>query len=323
MTTDQMNSEAQPADDGEISLLDLLIVFAKYKKRILGVSFVVAVLAAGMSWLMPNVYTASARILPPQSNQSSSVASMMLGQLGGLAGMAGGALGLKDPNALYVAMLQSRNIMEKVAVRFDLQKVYDEKLMADTLRDLTQATSMTAGKDGVILVEVSDKDPQRAAAIANAFVEELDKLVQTYAITDAAHRRQFFETQMKPARDKLTDAEVTLDRTPNTSLQYFDALRNLKYQEGVYEVLAKQFELAKLDEAKDAPLIQILDKAAVPERKAKPKRALIVILAAMAAFFLMLIWAFAKEALAKASSEPEQAGRLQELRRLLRWRSAK
>jgi len=247
----------------------------------------------------------------------------MLGQLGGLAGMAGGALGLKDPNALYVAMLQSRNIMEKVAVRFDLQKVYDEKLMADTLRDLTQATSMTAGKDGVILVEVSDKDPQRAAAIANAFVEELDKLVQTYAITDAAHRRQFFETQMKPARDKLTDAEVTLDRTPNTSLQYFDALRNLKYQEGVYEVLAKQFELAKLDEAKDAPLIQILDKAAVPERKAKPKRALIVILAAMAAFFLMLIWAFAKEALAKASSEPEQAGRLQELRRLLRWRSAK
>lgn len=314
-------SEEMPQPDDEISLLDLLIVLAKHKKMILGLTFAAAILAVCVSLLLPNVYTATTRILPPQSSQSSSVSSMLAAQLGGLAGMAGGALGLKDPNALYVAMLKSRNIMEKVATRFDLQKVYGTKFTVDTLRVLEGASVISAGKEGVILVEVSDEDPQRAAAMANAYIEELDKLVQTYAITDAAHRRQFFETQLKEARDRLTDAEVTLDRTPNTSLHYLDALRNLKYQEGIYEVLAKQFEVAKLDEAKDSPLIQILDKAVVPEKKSKPKRSLIVISVTLAAFLLAVVWAFAREAIARASDQPEQAGRMQELRRFLRWRS--
>lgn len=322
MTQDHMNQSRQQDDDDEISLLDLLIVLAKHKKKLLGLSFAAAVLAAGLSLLLPNEYTATAKILPPQTNQASSVSAMMLSQLGGLAGAAGGALGLKDPNALYVAMLKSRNIMEKIALRFDLQKVYDKKFMADTLLALGAATSVAAGKDGVIQVDVTDKDPQRAADIANAFIEELNHLVQNYALTDAAQRRQFFETQLKGARDKLTDAEITLDRTPNTSLHYLDAIRNLKYQEGLFEVLSKQFEMAKLDEAKDAPLIQLLDAAVVPERKSQPKRSLIVLIAALAAFILTMIWVFVQEALSRSAAQPEQAGRLQELRRLLRWRTS-
>ena len=251
MTENQATSPQQPAPaDDEINLLDLLIVFAKHKKMILSVTFGAALLATGISLLLPNIYTATSKILPPQSNQSSSVNAVMLAQLGGLAGAAGGALGLKDPNALYVAMLKSRNVMEKVALRFDLQKVYEKKTITDTLKTLEKESSISAGKDGVITVEVNDKDPQRAAALANAYIEELNKLMQTFALTEASQRRQFFETQMKPAKDKLTDAEITLDKTPNTSLQYMDALRNLKYQEAVYEILSKQFEMAKLDEAK-------------------------------------------------------------------------
>ncbi len=65
-----------------------------------------------------------------------------------------------------------------------------------------------------------------------------------------------------------------------------------KVSETIFEILAKQFEMAKLDEAKDYPLIQILDKAITPEKKTKPKRALIVILATLVAFFLAVIWAF-------------------------------
>ena len=314
------NNEAQQPEEDEINLLDLLIVLAKQKKVILGMTFGAALLAAGISVLLHNIYTGTAKILPPQSSQSSSVNAIMLAQLGGLAGAAGSALGLKDPNALYLAMLKSRNIMEKVARRFDLQKVYDKKFMVDTLKALEKESSITAGKDGVITVEVDDEDPQRAAAMANAFIEELNKLMQTFALTEAAQRRQFFETQMKPAKDKLTDAEITLDKTPNTSLRYLDALRNLKYQEAVYEILAKQFEMAKLDEAKDAPLIQILDKATAPEKKSKPKRSLIVILATLVAFFLAVIWAFMKEAMLRAKQEPVQSERISTLKRYIGMR---
>ena len=304
-----------PADD-EINLLDLLIVLAKRKKMILSVTFGAALLAAGISLLLPNIYTATSKILPPQSNQSSSVNAIMLGQLGGLAGAAGG-LGLKDPNALYIAMLKSRNIMERVVRRFDLQKVYEKKTMTDTLKALEGASSISAGKDGVITVEVDDKDPQRAATIANAYIEELNKLMQTFALTEASQRRQFFETQMKPARDKLTDAEITLDKTPNTSLQYMDALRNLKYQEALYEILAKQFEMAKLDEAKDAPLIQILDKATAPEKKSKPKRMLMVLIASVLAFFLSIVWIFFRESLERNRGNPQHQERLERLKRSL------
>jgi uncharacterized protein involved in exopolysaccharide biosynthesis len=322
MTQNQNTDEAvRRADDDEISLLDLLIVLAKHKKTIFKVVVVVAVAAIVVSLLLPKSYTASARILPPQS-QSSSVSAMIMSQLGGgLAGMASNALGLKDPNALYVAMLTSRNVTERLVTRFDLKKIYDAEVLEDTLLKLEDQSDISSGKDGVILIKVTDHDPQRAADMANAYVEELNNLMQGYAITEAAQRRQFFESQLHAERDKLTDAELVLDRTPMTSLQYLDALRNMKYHESVYEVLVKQFEMAKLDEAKDTPLIQVLDQAIAPERKSKPKRALIVILATMMAFILVVIWAFVKEALARQANDPEQAGRMQELCRLLRWRS--
>lgn len=307
-----------PAEEDEINLLDLLIVIARHKKLIMKITLGAAVLAVGISLLLSNIYTGTARILPPKESQSSM--SVMLGQLGGIAGLAGSSLGIKNPNDIYVAMLQSRNIMEKIAKRFNLQTVYEDEDMTDTLKDLDESLKVVSGKDGVITVEVDDEDPQRAANMANAFIEELDKLMQTFALTDASQRRTFFDLQLRQAKDKLTDAELALDKTPNTSLQYLDALRNLKYQEAVWEIIAKQYEMAKLDEAKDSPLIQVLDKATPPEKKSKPKRSLIVILATLVAFFLSVIWAFIREATVKAETDSEQAERLQELRRLFRWR---
>jgi len=306
-----------PIGDEEISLLGLLIVLAKHKKMIVGITFIAALIAAGISLLMPKIYTGKAQILPPQQNQSSTVNAIMLAQLGGLAGAAGTALGLKDTNALYVAMLKSHNIMEKIARRFNLQAVYEEETMTDALKTLKEKSNIEAGKDGVISVEVDDKDPQLAAAMANAYIEELNKLMQTFALTEAAQRRQFYETQLKPAKDKLTDAEILLDKTPNTSLQYLGALRNLKYQEMMFDILARQFEMAKLDEAKDSPLIQVLDKATPPEKKSKPKRSLIVIMATFVAFFLSAFWAFVLE----SRQQSEQAEQMQALRNAFKWRA--
>lgn len=306
-------------NEDEINLLDLLIVLAKHKKRIIGLTFAAALLAIGYALSLPNIYTATAKILPPQQSQPS--ASAMLSQLGGLAGMAGSSLGIKNPNDLYIAMLKSRSVMEKVVKRLDLQKVYKQETFNGAMSALEGSTVISSDKGGFITVEVSDKDPQLAANLANIFIEELSKLLQTYSLTDAAQKRTFFDQQLRQAKDRLTDAELVLDKTPNTNLKYLDALRNLKYQEAVWEMLAKQFEMAKLDEAKDFPLIQVLDKATPPEKKSKPKRSMVVMLATLVAFFFAVTWAFISEALARSGSDPEQGARLQELRRAFRWRT--
>lgn len=322
MTQDQNNPELQPASgDYGVNLLELLLMLAKNKGMIMKLTLAAAMLAIALTLMLDNIYTATAKALPPQPNQSSSSNAIMLAQLGGLPSGAGAALGLKNPIDIYLAMLKSRNVREKIVQRFELQKVYQEKTLTETLKELEKNSAIVSGKDSIIVVEVDDKDPQRAADMANAYIDELNKLMQTLAVTEALQRRRFFENQMKPAKDKLTDAEITLDRTLRSSLQYMNAVRNLKYQESIYDILIKQYEIAKLDEAKNSPLIQILDKAYPPEKKSRPIRSLIVLVATVMAFFLAVFLALIKEALSRSNNKPEQAAHLEELRRLCRWKT--
>src|SRR6267143_5759823 len=137
--SEQVQSESRkdaPAEENasagdEVSLLDLLIVLAKHKRLVLGLPLVAVVVAAIISFLLPNVYTGTTKILPPQ--QSASAASALLNQvggalggLGGLGGLAGGALGVKNPNDLYVGMLKSRTVADNMISRFELGKLYGE-----------------------------------------------------------------------------------------------------------------------------------------------------------------------------------------------------
>src|SRR6266513_146049 len=124
------NLESAPAEENasaedEISLLDLLIVLAKHKRIVLGLPLFVAIAAAIVSLLLPNIYTGTSRILPPQ--QSASAATALLNQLGGaaglLAGATGGALGIRTPNDLYVGMLKSRTAADNLIARFNLNEV--------------------------------------------------------------------------------------------------------------------------------------------------------------------------------------------------------
>ena len=114
------------------------------------------------------------------------------------------------------------------------------------------------------------------------------------------------------------DVMVSTGKLPEVGLEYLRKTREMKYQETLFELLSKQFEMAKIDEAKSASLIQVVDKALVPERKSKPKRALTVILATMMAFFIGVLLAFFKEAAARASLDPAAAERIGLLRRYLR-----
>ena len=392
--------EASTTEDDEVSLLDLLIVLAKHKRIVLGVPLVAGVGAAIISLLMPNTYTGTTRILPPQ--QSASAASALLNQLGGafggLLGAAGGALG-RNPSDLYIGMLKSRTIADNLITRFELKKVYDQTLQSGARATLQGNTTIVAGRDGIIVIEVDDKDPARAAVLANAYVDELAKLTKVLAVTEASQRRLFFERQLIQAKDNLTAAEVAarqglqkgglaqvdaqgrsmiavtarlraeisakevqlgamrtfaaegnpelqrtqqelealrkeLARVEGTSplatgkpgeaggsgLDNLGRLRDVKYYEFLYELLAKQYELAKIDEAKDATIIQVMDRAIEPDRKSKPRRALIVLLWASLALIGSILFAFAREAASRAGVDPQQFSRLETLRDYLRWK---
>ena len=383
-------------DDDEINLMDLLLVIAKHNRFIMRLTGSAALVAVVISLLMDNVYTAKTVILPPQ--QGASTASMVLGQLGGLAGLAGPA-GIKNPNDLHIGMLKSRTVADKMILRFNLQQKYEAKTLEATRLALTGATVIASGKDGFITIEYSDKDPKFAASVANAYVEELDKLNTTLAVTEASRKRLFFETQLKAARASLDvaenalkqtqertgmiqpeaqsgalinavanlraqiaakevelaamgafatpqnpdyrqiqqvivglraqlakleansasrDVKVPTDKLPETGLEFLRKTREFKYQETLFELLSKQFEIAKIDESKDATLIQVVDKALVPEQKSKPKRSLIVMLATLMAFFLGVLLAFVRDASERASLDPASVERMNLLRRYLR-----
>jgi tyrosine-protein kinase Etk/Wzc len=388
--------------DDRLTVLEALVVVAKHKFMIAGVTFGTAITTAIISLLLSNIYTGVARLLPPQQNQST--AGLLLGQLGGLAGLAGGSFGIKNPSDLYVGILKSRTIADRIIERFGLQKLYETDTMVETREQLARNVSITAAKDGFITIQFDDKDPQRAAAIANAFAEELDKLTQSLAVTEAAQRRLFFERQLKQAKVDLADAEVALKVTqektgliklddqgraiieavaslrgtisakevelramrtfatennsdyirvqqqlaalraeltklesakiagkgdvllptgkvPEAGLEYIRKFRDVRYQETLFELLAKQFEMAKIDEVKEATIVQLVDEAIPPDRKSKPRRAIIVILATIMACLGAVLSAFVREAKERALQDPVQARSLAALRHYMSLRS--
>lgn len=387
MTQENLTSVQQETED-EISLLDLLIVLAKHKRLLVGLPVAFATLALAYGLIAKPVFEAKTTILPPQQQQSS--AASMLASLGGLAGAAGASLGIKNPNDLYIAMLQSQVVSNKLIERFKLKDIYEAKTLTDTRKELADNSKIASGKDGLISIAVEDNSPQRAAQIANAYVEELKALSKTLAVTEAGQRRLFFENQLNKTRKDLADAEIALKQTqektgvlqleaqgkatmealanlraqiatrqvqlaamknfateqnpdyqriqaelrglqqqlteltkggneddvlvarakaPEVAIEYLRKVRNLKYQETLFELMAKQFEMAKLDEARDGASIQVLDVATTPEKKSKPKRAMLILIAGMGGFFLACISAFVLEAVRKSQANQESRER--------------
>jgi uncharacterized protein involved in exopolysaccharide biosynthesis len=382
-------------DDDKIDMLDLLIVLARHKKMVIGLPIASGLLAMAVSLSMTPIFSSTATILPPQQQQSSGVAAM-LGSLGGLAGAAGGMAGLKNPNDLYIGLLGSRAVADNLIDRFKLKERYEATTMDATRKILNGISELTSGKNGFIYIAVNEKDPQFAADLANAYVDELEKLTQTMALTESSQRRLFFEKQLKEVKNKLANAEVALRNTqektgmiqpdaqvqaiissvaqlkgtiaakevqlnamrtfaagqnpdllrtqeelrglhaqlakleknqpgkegdfmvatgkiPEVGLEYVRSMRDVKYYETIFELLAKQFELAKIDEAKESTLIQLLDKAIPAEHKSKPNRALITLAGAFGGGFLGIIMAFICEAYQRSRENSESNNRWQEL----------
>ncbi len=380
--------EAEAASQHGIDGMELLLILSRRKKTILQVTLAVAVITAVVMFLIPNTYTATATIVPPEQKQSSLGA--MLGQIGSIAGLTDSDLGLKNPGDLFIGMLHSRTIQDRLIDKFDLRKVYRVKRYQDARKKLDAHTYIVAEKEGLISISVDDHDPSRVAAMANAYVDELHTLNSQLAISEAGQRRLFYEEKVNAERDALSLAEVQLkqaeERTgllqpdaqarviiqsvadmraqvaelevqieamrtyatkdnpelrraeqqlaglraqvakmqrsggqssngdldlptrelPQAELEYLRRARDLKYHEALYEFLGKQLEAARIDEAKDAVVVQVVDKAVVPERKSGPHRITIILLAALVAFLLACAGLLISESLRRHQEQDSQ-----------------
>src|SRR5664279_4796259 len=324
---------------GNADLLEVLLVLAREKKWILQITGSITLLTTIIVFVVPKMYTATATILPPQQNQS--VLSTLVGQVGGAASLDLRDLGLKNPSDVFVEMLQSRTIEDALVNRFDLRKLYNVKRYQDARKILEKRSEINPEKEGLISIQVSDRDPQRAADIANTWVDELRSLNQNLALTEAAQRRVFFEQKLVAEREDLSKAELALKvlqektgliqpdaqaraligavadfraqvaakqaqsaklsqmersgadlgegnlqvptrRVPEANLEYIRVARELKYHESLYDFLGKQLEAARIDESKNAVMVQVVDKAVPAERKSSPRRLLIVAVTAVA-----------------------------------------
>ena len=117
------------------------------------------------------------------------------------------------------------------------------------------------------------------------------------------------------------DVLLPTGKVPEAGLEFVRKFRDVKYQETIFELLAKQFEIAKIDEAKEAAIIQVVDQAIPPDRKSKPKRAIMVILATIMACLVAVLWAFVREAKERAAQDPVQAKNLAALRHYVSLRT--
>jgi len=398
--------ERSQATPREFDLLDLLLILAARKRLIFWTSAGGFVLGILLVLMVAPTFTAKAMILPPQQEQSSS--SAMMGQFGALASMSGlgSSLGIKNPVDLYLGMLQSQSVTDGIIKRFDLVRIYHPKRFSDLRNMVVKKGKFIAGKDGMISISVSDKDPRMAAAMANAFVDELYKLNNRLAIGGESQKRLFYEQQLAQEKDKLADSEVALAKTeeatgviapsgqtesiirqvaqlqaeitarevqldalrtssteqnpdvirlnseltglrgqlrdlesgskstkhtpgdifistanvPQAGLEYIRKERDVKYHQFLFDLLARQYEAARIDEAKAAPVIQVVDTAQVPDRRSAPTRAIWAIVGGFLGFFFTTIWVLGTHIYRRMAADVEHGRRLALLREELRLR---
>ncbi|HEY5973679.1 MAG TPA: GNVR domain-containing protein [Geobacteraceae bacterium] len=378
-----------PADDtsvidpetAEVSLVDLCRIIVVRWRLVVGMTAGAALLALVASLLLPNIYSATAKVLPPQKETGGGLAAI-LGSGNPLAALGGGLLG--GSADLYVGILKSRSVADAVIARHDLIVTLKTKTIDQTRLALEKMVKVQAGKDGIISITAESKNPQLSALLANSMVEELGRRSVQLNLSKAGTERVFLEKRLdlvkadlKRAEEALktfaeknrafkVDAQTTISiesvarlraeivskevqlesqrsfqteenqeikslqaalarlrgqlaqmsgggrsadsvlpvgSVAGLGLEYARLMRELKTQEAIFELLTKQYEVTKLTEAKDSSSLQVLDDAVVPLKKSKPKRSLLVILAAVSGFMVGIVLAFISEYLTNLSDD--------------------
>ncbi len=384
------------SDDNAVSAIDLIhLAFKAWKLTVL-LPVIGASLAMALSYAFQNVYTGTARFLPPQGGSSQALA-FSFSNAAGISPLLSN-LGLKNPGDMYVGIARGTTVSDRIIGRFNLRALYEQDTLTDTRRALTDQVAISSSREGIVSIEVEDTDPQRAADIANAYLEELTQLLSEMSTSEAAYRREFFARQLKAAQTELTQAEddmrraqeqtgvlalsdqgrmiiesiarlraqisaanveleamklqsttsnpeyqkrvvgvrelqkelrrletsqnegtgnvfVATGRLPELGMIYLRKLRDLKYHEAITEILARQYELARIEEARDNVPLQIIDKATPPDKRTRPKRTLIGVITFFAIAILSMAWLYARAYFQIALRDPQQRRKWDALRK--------
>lgn len=348
-----------------------------------------AIASAAIVLLIPVRFEATAQLMPPDGQAGSGMAmlSAFAGRAGAMGGLAGDLLGVKNSGALFVGILQSRTVQDRLIEQFGLLRIYRAKKMEDARIAMASHTHIAEDrKSGIITITVTDHDPRRAAALAQAYVDELDRLVAQVSTSSARRERIFLEERLRavkqdldsaaqrfsifaskntaidiPAQSKaMVEAAATLEgqliaaeaelhgleamytdqnvrvravrarvtelraqlgkmggesgtaaastqgtdaslypairQLPLLGVTYADLYRQTKIQETVYELLTQQYELAKVEEAKEVPSVKVLDAAVVPSKKSFPPRTLLIAASTALVFLGACAWVLARQA---------------------------
>ncbi len=406
--TKQQPEAAQQPVAGEISLPEMpfedsrewqaeqLRLFWGRRRFFFRVGAVGLLVSTLVAFLIPKSYTSTTQLMPPDPQSTSGMAMMaaMVAKAGGgLAGVAGGLLGLKSSGALFIGVLRSQTSQDRLIQQFDLRKVYGTRLVVDARTRLDENTSISEDKkSGIITISVRDRSPQRAAALAGAYVDQLNSLVSELSTSSAHRERVFLEVRLKVAKQDLDDASnqlaqfssknstldiqqegkamldavgtiagemiaaqsqleglrqiytdnnsrvrslnarvaelrkqleklggtettnvngaalssgksadpaaaqtsglpyPTIRSLPLLGAKYADFYRRAKIQETVFELLTEQYELAKVQEAKETPSVKVLDPARIPEKKSFPPRLEIMFLGTFLICAMSVVW---------------------------------
>jgi capsule polysaccharide export protein KpsE/RkpR len=383
-----LQSEAQDLPSSLQLLLD-------NRKLLYRVAARAMVLSAIVAFLLPLNYESSVSIMPPESlgGGGSMLAALAAKASPGLAALAGNMFGINENGALFVGLVRSRTVQDHIVDRFNLQKVYWSRYKEDARKRLNKNTEAEEDrKSGVISITVTDESPQRAHDIAQAYLEELDRLVSEVTVSSARRERMFIEQRLTAVKSDLEDAEkqfsvfasknTTLDikeqskamvdaaallqgqmiaaesemqgleqiyssnnvrvralkarvdelksqlqklggtdasllpgapqgdefypsirKLPLLGVEWADLYRRTKIQETVYELLSQQYELARIQEAKEIPTVNVIDSANVPQRKSSPHRLWIILIVAAISVACAFAWITAKERMARLSPQ--------------------
>jgi uncharacterized protein involved in exopolysaccharide biosynthesis len=371
------DAERQDASDSSRRTFESLKLLWANRRMLLRAAACTLLASTLLAFLIPARYESTARLMPPD-NQSSSGLAIAAAAMSGVAGAAGGGsltgiasdlLGLKSTSDVFVGILGSRTVQDKLIEEFDLKKLYSDRRMDDARKALAQHTAISVDrKSQIIAITVTDKSAQRAAAMSQAYVEELNRLVAGLSTSSARRERIFLESRLSAVNEDLEAAEkdfsqfasknTTIDvkeqgkamveaaaavqgqliaaksqyeglrqiytdnntrvrtvrarinelqreleklggkdesstnvadpssgsmypsirKLPLLGVRYADLYRRTKIQEAVLETLTKEYELAKVQEAKEIPTVKVLDVAGVPDTKSFPPRLLIIFL---------------------------------------------
>jgi len=377
-----------------------LRLFWNARKQLCATVVLGALGSLGLALLIPSRYEATAQLMPPDGQSSSGMAmlSAPAGRSGGLGDFAGDLLGLKNSGALFVGILESRTVQDRLVEQFDLRRLYHAAKMEDARGGLAAHTRIVEDRtSGIIAVTVTDHDPRLAAEMAQAYVNELDRLVEQVSTSSARRERIFLEERLRavkqdldsaaqkfsifaskntaidiPAQSKaMVEAAATLEgqmiaaeaelhgleamyteknvrvrelrarvtelraqlgkmggesgtsaapssetdaslypamrQLPLLGVTYADLYRQTKIEETVYELLTQQYEMAKVEEAKEVPSVKVLDAAVVPTKKSFPPRGLLTVAGTSFAFLGMCTWILIRHAW--RDTDPQDPGK--------------